>query len=134
VLVMYHTVRTAEVEGNSVVNTAEHIILANTEVWWSRASPGGGTYGVLISNDFPLAISASLSGLRRCDQIVAVARVTANKKTSGLLIFVSRKASHRGTRFRKCGRQKTADNPFRFGRGFDLNNDRLFTRHREYRN
>ena len=72
------------------MNTAEHMILAKPDVWCSRGSPGGGTYGVLISNNFARAISASLSGLRRCDQIVAVARVTANKKTSGLLIFVSR--------------------------------------------
>src|SRR5260370_33793916 len=73
------------------MNTAEHMILAKPEVWCSRASPGGGTYGVLISSNFALSISASLSGPRCCDQIVAVARVTANKKTSGLLIFVSRK-------------------------------------------
>src|SRR5713101_5824395 len=79
------------------MNTAEHMILANPEVWCSRASPGGGTYGVLISSNFARAISAALSEPRRCDKIVAVARVTANKKTSGLLIFVSRKASHRGS-------------------------------------
>jgi hypothetical protein len=49
---------------------------------------------VLISNDFALAISASLSGLRRCDQIVAVARVTASKKISVLLITFSRDVSN----------------------------------------
>src|SRR5438270_10202529 len=88
-LVKYPTFSAANSGASPVMNTAEHIILANPEVWCSRASPGGGTYGVLISNDFALAISASLSGLRRCDQIVAVARVTANKKTSVLLILLS---------------------------------------------
>src|SRR5207302_8455439 len=88
-LVKYPTFSAAKSGASPVMNTAEHIIFANPEVWCSRASPGGGTYGVLISNDFALAISASLSGLRRGDHVLAVATVTANKKTSVLLILVS---------------------------------------------
>src|SRR6266567_3651965 len=67
-LVKYPTFSAAKSGASPVMNTAEHIILTNPEVWWSRASPGGGTYGVLISNDFALVISASRSGLRRSDQ------------------------------------------------------------------
>src|SRR6266702_254165 len=88
-LVKYPTFSAANSGASPVMNTAEHISFANPAVWWSRASTRGGTYGVLISTDFALAISASLSGLRRCDHIVAVARVTANKKASVLLILVS---------------------------------------------
>src|SRR5260370_15256136 len=92
-LVKYPSFSATKSGASPVMNTAEHMILAKPEVWCSRASPGGGTYGVLISSNFARAISASLSGPRCCDQIVAVARVTANKKTSVLLIFDSKGAA-----------------------------------------
>src|SRR5262249_58968909 len=46
-LVKYPTFSAAKLGSRPVMNTAEHMILAKPEAWCCRASPGGGTYGVL---------------------------------------------------------------------------------------
>src|SRR5437016_3858002 len=71
------------------MNTAEHMILAKPDVWCSNGSPGGGTYGVSSSNDFPRAMSASLVGSGSCDAAVPTARAMTTGTSKSLITTTS---------------------------------------------
>ncbi|MEO8189494.1 MAG: hypothetical protein ABI682_04065 [Acidobacteriota bacterium] len=57
--VKYPTFSAAKAGSRPVMKTAEHMIFANPPAWWSRGSPGGGTYGVSSSKDFARARRAA---------------------------------------------------------------------------